>query len=134
MCCGEACAISQSRVRTLKNKQWLNGNCEEAKRNKEKAWKKFKKNSEALSREGYKTARNRYVEVGRTAQKEYEQRVVENCDSDPKMFYKFINGKVNKREAIEKVKVGEVYENARDITCAKCLQRRSISLEKGLRK
>ena len=103
------------RTRTLKNKQWFNRNCEEAKKNKEKAWKKFK-NSDILSRDVYKTARNRYVEVRRAAQKEYEERVVENCDSDPKMFYKFINGKLNKREAIEKVKVGEeIYEDARNI-------------------
>ena len=104
------------RTRTLKNKQWFNRNCEEAKKNKEKAWKKFKKNSDVLSRDVYKTARNRYVEVRRAAQKEYEERVVENCDSDPKMFYKFINGKLNKREAIEKVKVGEeIYEDAGNI-------------------
>ena len=104
------------RPRTLRNKQWFNGNCEEAKKNKEKAWKKFKKNRDVLSRDVYKTARNRYVDVRRTAQKEYEQRVVEHCDSDPKMFYKFINGRLNKREAIEKVKFEEeIYEDAGDI-------------------
>ena len=85
-------------------------------KSKEKAWKKFKKNNEVISRDTYIATRNRYVEVRRTAQKEYEQRVVEKCESDPKMFYKFINGKLNKKETIEKVKIGEeIYEDDGDI-------------------
>ena len=108
--------VPYHRMRTSRKNQWFNKSCEEAKRNKEKAWKKFKKHNEPISREAYVKARNRYVEIRRTAQKEYEQRVVENCDNDPKIFYKFINGKLNKKESVEKVKVGDViYENATDI-------------------
>lgn len=133
------------RMRTLKNKQWFNGNCsgsmeivKKQKRTKKRHGRNFRKTGKCYQ-EKYKIARNRYVEVRRTAQKKYEQRVVENCDSNLKMFYKFINGKLNKREAIEKVKVWEeVSEDARDIACnieqqlLQCLQRRSILLEKGL--
>ncbi len=60
-----------------------------------------------MAREEYLRARNKYVEVRRKAQKEYEGRIVENCESNPKMFHKFINGKLSKKEVIEKVKVGE---------------------------
>ena len=98
--------VPYHRMRTSRKNQWFNKSCEEAKRNKEKAWKKFKKHNEPISREAYVKARNRYVEIRRTAQKEYEQRVVENCDNDPKIFYKFINGKLDKKESVEKVKVG----------------------------
>ena len=101
--------------KTGKN-QWFNRDCEEAKKNKKKAWKRYKKNNEVVAREEYIGARNRYVEVRRKAQKEYERKIVENCESEPKLFYKFINGKLNRKEVIEKVKVGEeIYEEVSDI-------------------
>ena len=67
----------------------------------------WKSRNEPVAREEYLRARNKYVEVRRKAQKEYEGRIVENCESNPKMFHKFINGKLSKKEVIEKVKVGE---------------------------
>ena len=86
---------------------WFNISCEDLRKKKEKAWRKLRRRNEPMAREEYITARNNYVEVRRKAQKEYEERIVENCESNPKMFYKFINGKLNKKEVIEKVKVGE---------------------------
>ena len=102
--------------KTLKKNQWFDRNCVNAKKEKEKAWKRYKRKNEDMEREAYKTAKNRYVEVRRTTQKEYEQKIVEHCESDTKMFYKFINSKLQKKEMVEKVKVGEnVYEDAFDI-------------------
>ena len=102
--------------KTLGKTPWFDGRCIEAKRNKERAWKRFKKRGEEWEREAYKVAKNRYVEVRRQAQKEYERRIVEKCDKDPKMFYKFVNGKLNKKESVEKVRLGdEIIENVKDI-------------------
>ena len=95
-----------------KGNQWFNKECEKAKREKEEAWKKYKKSNEELEGEVYRSARNRYVQVRRKAQKEYEQRIVDKSESDPKMFYKFINEKLQKKESVDKVKVGDnIYED-----------------------
>ena len=102
--------------KTLGKSPWFDRRCIEAKRNKERAWKRFKKRGEEWEREAYKVAKNRYVEVRRQAQKEYEKRIVEKCDCDPKMFYKFVNGKLKKKEAVERVRLGdEIFENDKDI-------------------
>ena len=100
----------------LKGDQWFNKSCDIAKREKEKAWKKYKNKNEEGEREQYRNARNRYVQVRRKAQQGFEQRIVENCQSDPKMFYKFINGKLQRKETIDRVKVGDdIYEDINEI-------------------
>ena len=102
--------------KNLKGVQWFNKDCEKSKREKERAWKEYKRSNGELEGEIYRNARNEYVQVRRRAQKEYEQRIVEKCESDPKMFYKFINGKLQRKESIEKVKVGgEIYEDTKVI-------------------
>lgn len=83
--------------KTLGKTLWFDGRCIEAKRNKERAWTRFKKRGEEWEREAYKVAKNRYVEMRIQAQKEYERRIVEKCDRDPKMSYRFVNGKLNKK-------------------------------------
>ncbi|MPC61467.1 hypothetical protein E2C01_055539 [Portunus trituberculatus] len=105
--------------KTLRRNQWFNKNCEKAKSENEKAWRKYKRINEAVERKAYRTARNRYVDVRQKAQKEYEQKILENCERDPKMFYKFINSKLHKKEIVEKVKVGDdVHEDVSDIVAS----------------
>ena len=57
--------MCQSTPKRLRKNQWFDRNCEDAKREKEKAWKKCKRNNEEMERETYKTAINRYVESRR---------------------------------------------------------------------
>ncbi|MPC50209.1 LINE-1 reverse transcriptase [Portunus trituberculatus] len=102
--------------KTLRRNQWFNKNCKKAKSEKEKALRNYKRNNEEAETEAYRTARNRYAEVRQKAQKEYEQKIVENCERDQKVFHKFINSKLQKKEIVKKVKVGDdVYEDVSDI-------------------
>ena len=55
--------------KTLRRIQRSNENCEKAKSEKEKVWRKYKSNNEEVERGAYRTSRNRYVEVRQNAQK-----------------------------------------------------------------
>ena len=44
-------------------------------------------------KEEYKLERNEYVRVRRDKEKIYEKDIVDKCKEEPKLFYRFINGK-----------------------------------------
>ena len=57
-----------------------------------------------------------YVEIIRMERRKYERDVIDKCIDEPKLFYKHINGKMEHREGITKLKVEEaVYEEAQDM-------------------
>ena len=98
-----------------KKKEWFNRKCEECRRKKEEAWNKLRKgrNNRVDLWERYKTARNEYVRIRREEKINYEKNVIEKCKEEPKLFYRFINGKLKSKEGISNLKVdGVIYEDA----------------------
>ena len=100
-----------------KNKRaWFNAKCVEAKKKKEKAWRKMRKRWNETNREDYRTARNEYVKIRREEERNFEKDVVEKCKKEPKLFYKYVNGKIKHRDEITKLRRnGEVYETAQEM-------------------
>lgn len=102
--------------RRLGKKEWFNGRCEAARAKKEKAWNKMRRRNTQKNREEFKRARNEYVQVRRQEERNYEKDIVDNCKNEPKMFYRFINGKMKQKVGVSRVKdEGSVYEEDEDI-------------------
>ena len=98
------------------NKVWYNAKCAEARRKKEKAWKKMRTQWSETNRENYRSARNEYVKTRREEERNFEKNVVEKCKKEPKLFYKYVNRKIKHRHEISKLrKDGEVYETAQEM-------------------
>ena len=62
--------------------------------------------------ERFKTTRNEYVRIRREEKINYEKNIIEKCKEEPKLFYRFINGKLKTKKGINKLKVdGIIYED-----------------------
>ena len=93
---------------------WFNGRCNTAKRKRDKAWRKWRKTRTAEAGNEYKTERNEYVRIRREEEKNFERGIVEKCKKEPKLFYKFVNGKLKEKQGIEKLKFeGKIYYDPR---------------------
>ena len=96
---------------------WYNARCQEAKRAKDRAWKKLIKQRNGYNSEKYKEARNEYIRIRREEERNFEKDVVDKCEEEPKLFYKYINGKITNKETIDKVrKEGRTYQTAEEIS------------------
>ena len=92
---------------------WYNARCPEAKRVKARTWRKLKKQKNKSNRERYNEARNEYVRIRREEEIAFKKDVVEKCGNEPKLFYKYINGKMKCTETIDKIVKGErTYQTA----------------------
>ena len=65
----------------------------------------------------YVAARNECVNIMRVEKQNYEKDIMVRCKSDPRLFYRHINGKMKKREGILSLKIDgkisdEVHEMA----------------------
>ena len=77
----------------------------------------MKKRRNHRNKEDYKWARNEYVLVRREEEKGYEKDIVEKCKDEPKLFYRFINGKIKQKDKVERLKDGsETYEDPKDMS------------------
>ncbi len=74
---------------------------------REKAWNKWRTNKRLDLWNNYIRKRNEYVKTCIDEQKNFEKNVVEKCKDQPKLFYKFINGKLKSKDEISMVKAGE---------------------------
>ena len=104
------------KVRKSKH-NWYNARCAEAKKRKDKAWKLLKKQRNENNREQYKEARNEYVRIRKEEERIFEKDVVEKCEREPKLFYRYINGKLTNRETIDKLVRGErIYQTTEEMS------------------
>ncbi|XP_050692945.1 uncharacterized protein LOC126983856 [Eriocheir sinensis] len=87
----------------MAKKDWFNARCAKAKEKRDKAWSRLKRNKNQRNREDFKATRNEYVKVRKEEEKRYEKDIVEKCKEQPKLFYRFINGKIKSRETIERL-------------------------------
>ncbi len=101
----------------VKHRAWFNYECTKAKEMKDKAWKKMRKwDTEENSRQ-YKDARNKYTEVRRRTEAHYEKKTLENYERNPKMFFKYVNGKRKIKDTIQKIRIGNrISEDIAEIT------------------
>ena len=56
---------------------------------RDKAWRKLKKQRNEIHREQYKEARNEYIRIRREEERMFEKDVVEKCEKEPKLFYRY---------------------------------------------
>ena len=84
---------------------------------KDKAWKKLIRQSNENNRKQYTEARNEYVRVRREEERIYEKDVVQKCVDEPKLFHKYVNGKMTSKGTIDKIiKEGVTYQTAEEIS------------------
>ncbi len=57
------------------------------------------------NREAFKVARNEYVQARREAQRNYEKDIADKSMNEPKLFYRFLNGKMKQKVEISRLKV-----------------------------
>ena len=73
----------------------------------------------------YINKRNEYVKIRREEQRNYEKNIVNKCKDHPKLFYRYINGKMKNKREISKLKINyEIYEDAEEMieVMNNCLQ------------
>ena len=64
----------------------------------------------------YVDARNECVRIMRTEKLNYEKDIMDKCKSNPKLFYRHINGKMKKREGITGLRVdGKIYDQIEEM-------------------
>ena len=108
--------VLKYKIRNSKH-MWCNARCADAKRVKDRAWRKLKKQRNETNRERYNEARNEYVRIRREEQIAFEKDVVEKCGDEPKLFYKYVNGKVKCKETLDKIiKGGKTYQTAEELS------------------
>ena len=60
----------------------------------------------------YKQARNDYVMVLRKEQRQFENDIIDRCKNEPKLFYRFVNGKLKRKIRLDELRVDRViYED-----------------------
>ena len=72
---------------------------------REKTWNKWKKKEERNIWDKYKIFRNEYVKIRREEASNFGSNMIEKCKSEPKLFYRYINGRIKTREGVDKLKV-----------------------------
>ena len=84
--------------------EWFNKKCSEAKEGRDKAWKKWRKTKQPRRWQEYIKLRNDYVVIRREEKRNYEKNIIDKCKEQPKLFYRYINGKMTHKHEIEKLK------------------------------
>ena len=88
-----------------------------AKKDKNVAWRKLRKQRNERNRKQYIEARNEYVKIRREEERRFERDIVKRCEEEPKLFYKYINGKMISKETIDKlIKGDKTYETAEEMS------------------
>ena len=63
-----------------------------------------KKRQTQENRNKYKLARNEYARIRREEEKKFEKDIVNKCKEEPKLFNRYINGKIKQKERITRLK------------------------------
>ena len=96
---------------------WYNARCVAAKKKRNAAWRKLRKQRNEGNRKQYIEARNEYVRIRREEERRFEEDIVKRCKEEPRLFYRYINGKMSNKETIDKLIKGDnVYETAQEMS------------------
>ena len=99
-----------------KKNDWFNNKCMKAQKERNRAWDKVRKQYSKKAWENYKKARNEYVRVRREEERQYEKDIVSKSKKEPKLFYRYVNGKMKVKDSIARLRDGdETYEREEDL-------------------
>ena len=106
--------VPRGRVTCLKGKEWFNKKCILARNEKRRKWNRWLKDHTDSRWKEYVIARNESVKIMREEKQSFEKDIMDKCQSDPRLFYKHVNGKRKNWEGITKLVVdGEEQTKAR---------------------
>ena len=93
-------------------KKWFNRECQKAKMEKDAAWKAYRRRSRKSTWKKYQEVRNRYLQIRRSAEKEFEQDIAKKAKENPKLFHSFIRDKLKVKEQVVNLQLdnGELTE------------------------
>lgn len=95
---------------------WFNNRCRVAKERRNRAWNKWRKRRNQRRWQDYINERNEYVKIRREERRNYERDVINTCRDKPKLFYRYVNGKLKSKHEIEKLyKDGIEYSEEQDL-------------------
>ena len=80
--------------------KWFNKECQMARKERDSFWKHYRKRGTWEARERYKLARNKYLLIRRTTEKQYEQDMASKAKDNSKLFHSFIRGKLKVKEQV----------------------------------
>ena len=95
--------MPEYKVRKSKH-AWYNRRCTEAKKAKDRALKRMIRRNSEVYREEYKKARNEYCRIRKEEEIKFESDIVKKCKEEPKLFYRYVNGKLKHKDGIDKLK------------------------------
>ena len=108
--------VGKSTGRLKRKKEWFNDKCQKAWEEKNKAWNKVRKRKNPRTWKEYTEARNRFTAIRRNEQCNYERNIVDKCKNEPKLFYRYINGRLKSKDSVSKLRVGEkIYEREEEL-------------------
>ena len=101
---GVAECIPTTRIGLEKGiKKWFNKDCQKAKKERDVKWKRYRRHKGEAAWGRYTVARNRYLDVRRQAERQFEQDIAKKAKENPKLFHNFIRGKLKVKEQVVKL-------------------------------
>ena len=73
---------------------WYNTMYAEAMKKNYAAWRKSRKQKNENNRKQYNEARDKCIKLRREEERKFEQDIASKCGEEPKLFYRYINGKM----------------------------------------
>ena len=99
-----------------REKEWFNARCIKAKEKRDQAWEKARKRGNTHNWEKYRKLRNEYTKIRRQEAANFEKNVVGKVETDPKLFYRYVNGKMKIKDKIIRLRKGdETYDDVESI-------------------
>ena len=124
--------VPRGRTNCKKGKEWYNGKCEKARKDKTKAWNRWRREPSGSNWGEYVETRNECVEIMRQEKHNYEKSIVDKCKSDPKLFYRHVNGKMKRKEGITGLKEeGVIYTDEQDMATVMNRNFQGVFTEEG---
>lgn len=84
-------------------KEWFNKKCEVVKEKRDKAWNRWRRTKHPRKWQEYIAERNSYVKLRRKEKIYYEKDIINKCKDQPKLFHRYVNGKLKSKHTIEKL-------------------------------
>ena len=124
--------VPKGRVNCKTGNEWYNAVCEKARQGKINAWNRWRKMRTQARWKNYVDARNECVKIMRNEKLNYEKDIMDKCKSNPKLFFRHINGRMKKREGITGLRVdGKLYSETTEMAEVMNERFQSVFTEEG---
>ena len=109
--------VPEYKVKDKGRKDWFNLKCISAKKKRYEAFKRMRRKPTQENKAKYKSERNEYVRIRREEEIKFERDIVEKCKEEPKLFYRYVNGKMKNRDSITKLRENDIiYEDPKEMS------------------